>query len=305
MKIVFMGTPQFAVPALQKLLTSKHEIIGVYTREPKPAGRGQQVNKTPVHMLAEENNVKVYHPKTLRNADNIEELKALNADIIVVSAYGMILPKAVLEAFRFGAVNIHPSKLPRWRGASPIQRTIMAGDTETSICIMQMDEGLDTGDIILEKPYPVNEEITAKELMDYLATESGDLLLEALEQIEEGTVKLRKQSEEGVTYADKFTKEDELIDWKQDARAINCHIRTLSPKPGAYFMYKGEIIKIIVAEYSMESVKAAPGTVIDDKLTIACGSGVLKPKLLQRQGRKMIYTDAFLRGFAIHMGDML
>lgn len=300
-----MGTPEFALPALHALADSKHEVVAVYTREPKPAGRGKQILNSPVHELALKHNIQVYTPKTFKDPLEVEKLKSLNADIIVVVAYGLILTKAILEAFKYGALNIHPSKLPRWRGAAPIERCIMAGDTETSVCIMQMDEGLDTGDVIMEEPYIIPETMTGRELAATFSKIGAKLLLETIEKIENGTATHRKQSEEGVTYAKKIFKDEEQIDWNTSARLVNAKIRALSPKPGAYFLYRGEKIKIITAEYNSNPVDAPCGTVIDEHLTIACNEGVIKPTLVQREGRKMVYTEAFLRGFSVPIGTNL
>ncbi|AIF81955.1 methionyl-tRNA formyltransferase [endosymbiont of Acanthamoeba sp. UWC8] len=305
MKIVFMGTPEFAIPALEALIGSKHQVLAVYTREPKPAGRGKQLLSSPVQTIAEEHSIQVFTPKNFKNPEEIEKLKALDADIIVVVAYGLILPKAVLEAFKFGALNIHPSKLPRWRGAAPIERCIMAGDEETAICIMQMDEGLDTGDVILEEPYMIPQNMTGRELAAVLAERGAKLLIETIEQIENGKAVRKRQSEEGLTYANKIFKDEEKIDWNMSAHLVNAKIRALSPKPGAYFIFRNEKIKIITAEYDLTPVDVPIGTVIDDHMTIACKEGVIKPTLVQREGRKMVYTEAFLRGFSVPMGSDL
>ncbi len=302
MKIVFMGTPDFAIPAFEVLLNSGHQVLAAYTREAKPFGRGKKLTKSPVHILAEKHGIQAYTPKNFKNNQDVEDLKALDADIIVVVAYGLIIPPALLKAFKYGVINIHPSKLPRWRGAAPIQRCIMAGDKETAICIMQMDEGLDTGDIILEKSYPIPENITSNQLSHLLANQGANLLLEALEKIEDGTAEWKKQSDEGITYANKISKEEGEINWDLDARSVNCMIRGLSPRPGAYFVYNNERIKIITAEYDLKEVNYSPGTVIDGHLTIACGKGTIKPTLVQRRGREMVYTEAFLRGFSVHIG---
>ena len=305
MKVVFMGTPDFAVPALQKLIESNHEIIGVYTKPPKPAGRGYQEIKSKIHLLAEQNGLNVYAPTTLKSELNFNQLAALQPDVIVVAAYGLILPKNVLELSKFGAINIHPSKLPRWRGAAPIQHTILAGDKDTSVCIMQMDEGLDTGDILLQKELQVPHDMTAYELHDIAAKIGGDMVLEVLSQFESNTANPQKQTEEGLVYASKLTREDEAIDWTKSAFEINCQIRTFTPRPGAYFKFNNEIIKIIKATYDDSVHTHKAGEVLDDNLSIACGKGVLKPLLLQREGKKQIYTDAFLHGFPIPKNSVL
>jgi methionyl-tRNA formyltransferase len=211
----------------------------------------------------------------------------------------------VLEAFKYGAINIHPSKLPRWRGAAPIQRTIMAGDRETGVCIMQMDEGLDTGDVLTEETLAISEVITAGELTSLLAEVGAVQLRNVVDMIEAGIITHTKQSADEVTYANKITRDEEVINWNQSARMVNCQIRALSPRPGAYFKFNNELIKVIAAEYDINTTEGTPGIVLDDKLTIACSEGVIVPKLLQRQGRKMLYTDAFLRGFLIPKGSKL
>lgn len=305
MKVIFMGTPAFAVPSLQQLINSKHEVIAVYTKPPKPSGRGLEEFKSPVQEIAEKNNIKVYTPTNFKNPRIIEEFQNLASDIAVVAAYGLILPTAILEAPKFGCINIHPSKLPRWRGAAPIQHTILAGDKETEVCIIQMDTGMDTGDIILEKPLALDDKITAKELHDKTASIGADMVLETLELYKKDKISKRKQASIGATHAYKITKELEKLNWNKTSFEVNCQIRALSPRPGAYFTFNNEKIKIIQADYTDEMHTYKPGTVIDDKLTIACIRGFLLPKLLQREGKKMIYTEAFLRGFNIFQGVIL
>ncbi|MFI4984129.1 MAG: methionyl-tRNA formyltransferase [Rickettsiales bacterium] len=300
MKIVFMGTPGFAVSALTKLIESGHDIVGVYTKEPKPAGRGYAEIKSQIQQLAEANGLRVFTPKNFKTQEAIDELKGLEPDLAVVAAYGLILPAAVLNIPKYGCINIHPSLLPRWRGAAPLQRTIFEGDTQTAVCVMQMDEGMDTGDILLQKNLALDDKITASELHDLAAEIGAEMVLEAVDKI--ATITKVKQSAEGVTHAKKLTAMDEVIDWKKSAREINCQIRALSPRPGAHFKFNNEKIKIITADYTNEAHSHSSGEVLDDKLSIACGIGVLKPTLLQREGKKMIYTDAFLRGFAIPKG---
>jgi methionyl-tRNA formyltransferase len=301
-----MGSPDFAVPCLQKLISSTHEIVAVYTKPPQPAGRGQNLAKSKIHLLAEQAGLTIHTPATLKPIDEVQKIISFNADVAVVAAYGLILRPPVLQAPRFGCINIHPSALPRFRGAAPIQRTIMAGDQHTEVCIMRMDEGLDTGDVILSQRLDIPEGTTAKELHDQTAAIGGELVLQVLEKLATRTATFTKQSEQGVTYANKLQAEDEIINWNMPARLVACQIHALSPKPGAYFNFAGEKIKIITANYNETIIhNLKPGTVLDDKLTIACEKGVLMPTLMQRQGRKMIYTDAFLRGFAIPAGASL
>lgn len=301
-----MGTPQFAAVSLGRLITSKHEIIAVYTMPPKPAGRGHQDTRSQVHKLADKHFLNILTPKNFKDEEVCKQFEGFKADIAIVVAYGMLLPGRILNAPKHGCINIHISKLPRWRGAAPIQHTILAGDKETSVCIMKMDKGLDTGDIMLEHELKVDDDMTASKLHDITADIGADMIVEVLRQIETGTVNLRKQSEIGATYARKIERVDEKLDFNKSAYLVNAQIRTFSPRPGAYFSYLGENIKIIEATID-ETFKtdAKPGTVIDSDLTIACGSGVLRPNLLQREGRKMIYRDAFLRGFGIPKGVVL
>lgn len=308
MKVIFMGSPAFAVPTLQALINSKqHDVVAVYTNPPRESGRGQYVRKTLVHQIADLHKVPVFTPKKLTQQDAIEQFNSIDADIVVVAAYGKILRKPILEGKAYGCINIHPSKLPRWRGAAPIQHTIISGDEESAVCIMQMDEGLDTGDIILQKNFKIPEKMTAKELHDFTSDLGAELVLNTLDIVSKGNTKKRKQDGE-VTYADKLSSEIEKIDWNKDAYDINCLIRGLSPSPGAYFVFNNIKIKIIAASFDMNisNNNIQPGTVIDtDNLTIQCKQGVLIPELIQREGKKMIYTQAFLRGFKIPEGTIL
>lgn len=308
MRIIFMGTPKFAVPTLLKLLeTQEFEVVAVYTKAPKASGRGMTIIKSPVHILAEAYNIPTVTPKTLRGEEALLVLKKFNADIVVVAAYGIILPISVLEATKHGCINIHPSALPRWRGAAPIQRTIMAGDKRTALCIMKMNEGLDTGDVILRHDIDIPDNITAFELEDIMAKLGSENLMRALQLIRTEQATFEKQAEDGATYASKIDKLEEKIDWKKTASEIHYQIRTFSPRPGAHFIYKNEIIKIIEAVIveDLDNNTLSPGLVIDDKLTIACSSGFIQPTLLQREGRKMLYTDAFLRGFSIKINEIM
>jgi methionyl-tRNA formyltransferase len=307
MKIIFMGTPQFAVPSLQKLIECKeHEVIAIYTMPPRPAGRGQKEAISPIHALALKYNISVYTPRNFKDDVDYEAFVSLKADIAIVAAYGVILPERILNATKYGCINIHPSKLPRWRGAAPIQHTILAGDKETSVCIMQMDKGMDTGDILLERNVEVPSHMTSTLLHDKCSQIGSEMLLEALQALQDGTLVRKKQSEDGMTHAHKLSRSDEKINFNQEARLVGAQIRAFSPRPGAYFNYKGETIKIIECEVDQTiNAQDEPGTVLDDDLRIVCASGVIRPTLLQREGRKMLYTDAFLRGFKIGKGDVL
>jgi methionyl-tRNA formyltransferase len=307
MRVIFMGTPEFALPTLRALHASDHEVVAVYTQPPRPAGRGQKDTPSPVHAYALEQGLPVFTPITLKTAEAQAEFQAFGADVAVVVAYGLLLPKPILEGTKLGCVNVHPSILPRWRGAAPIQRTIMAGDTETAIVIMQMDEGLDTGDMLLVKAYPVYESDDAGVLHDTLSVEASPLLLQALKDLENGTAQRVKQPTEGVTYAKKITKEECKIDWSKPADAIHNQIRGLSPYPGAFFEYAGEKIKIFdsaVLEKG-KTLNHKPGEVATPYLDIACGTGLLTVLEVQRPGKKRMHKNDMLQGFPIPQGTVL
>jgi len=287
MRIIFMGTPEFAVPSLEALIASGHEILAVYSQPPRPAGRGLKDTPSPVHLLAEKHGIPVLTPTSLKSADAQMQFKNFNADIAVVVAYGLLLPQAILEGTRLGCVNIHPSALPRWRGAAPIQRTIMAGDSFTDICIMQMNAGLDTGDVLLRRVHMIAPGTTAGQLHDQLAQEAPALLLQALDQLANGTAKPVTQPADGVTYATKISKEEAQLDFSQPAEIILQKILGLSPFPGAYFDYHGERIKIYNASLTEENA-----------MPLACNPGVIYPTELQRPGKKRMKTAEFLAGFS-------
>ena len=295
MNVIFMGTPDFAVPTLQALIASSHSVSAVFTQAPKPKGRGLTETLSPIHALATQHSIPVYTPKTLRSSEALDLINNIDADIIVVVAYGFIIPKAILEAKKNGCLNIHPSALPRFRGAAPLQRTIIAGDKETQICIMQMDEGLDTGDIILSQKLTLNPRITFKELHDTCSNIGAELLISALDNF--NTLTHTKQPEKGLVYAHKLTKEEGIIDWNDSAFNIDCKVRGMNPWPGVFFEYKGNIVKILEAEYQDATHAVIPGTVIGNKLTIACGKGVLSIKKVQKPGKSAISTEEFLRGY--------
>jgi methionyl-tRNA formyltransferase len=303
MRLIFMGTPAFAVPTLQALIDSPHEVVAVYSQPPRPAGRGQKLTPSPTHQLAEQHSIPVHTPVSLKSPEAQEAFRAHGADAAIVAAYGLLLPKPILVACPHGCINIHPSDLPRWRGAAPIQRTIMAGDRQTAICIMQMDEGLDTGAVLLRAPYDIPDGMTAGQLHDVLAMQSPPLLLKALEHISAGTATLVQQAEEGVTYAHKIEKEEARIDWSKPAQALLHHIHGMSPFPGAFCELAGERWKILRAELAMGS--GTPGTVLDDALTIACGEGALRVCVAQRPGKAAMAAGEILRGFPVARGTVL
>lgn len=304
MKIIFMGTPDFALPTLQALIDDKEfEIVAVYTKEPQIAGRGHKIQNSPIHNLALKNHLKVFTPKSLKSPEIQKEFFGLNADVAVVVAYGLLLPKAILQALKFGCVNIHPSLLPRWRGAAPIQRTIMAGDTETGVGIIQMDEGLDSGDILAEEKIKLDDKITYLELAEKLSKIGAGLLVKTLKNIAQNKYQSIKQNHNQVVYAHKLSKEDFLIDWNFSAREVNNKIRALSGCGSAYFEINGEKIKIhqakIINELSHNYTANKIGKIIDDKLTIVCKTGLIQPQILQRAGKNKMVLNEFLRGFLL------
>jgi methionyl-tRNA formyltransferase len=298
MKLIFMGTPDFSVPALVALHEAGHDILCVYSQPPRPAGRGKKDRPTPVHQKALELGIPVRHPVSLRGAEEQAEFAALNADAAVVVAYGLILPQAVLDAPKHGCFNIHASLLPRWRGAAPIHRAIMAGDTETGNCIMQMEAGLDTGPVVARAKMPIEAGDTTQSLHDKLSEQGALLIADVLEHIE--FLEPETQPEEGVTYAHKIDKDEARIDWSQPAEVVDRQIRGLSPFPGAWGMLGDERIKFLASEVVVGEGQA--GTVLDDTLTIACGSGAVRILKAQRSGKSAQDTDVFLRGFPIATG---
>ncbi|MGE8141193.1 methionyl-tRNA formyltransferase [Novosphingobium sp. NPDC080210] len=301
MKIVFMGTPDFAVPALRELVTAGHQVLAAYTQPPRPGGRrGKELTPTPVHRAAEELGIPVRHPLSLKGADEQAAFAALDADIAVVAAYGLILPRAVLDAPRHGCLNIHASLLPRWRGAAPIHRAILAGDSETGVTIMQMEAGLDTGPMLAKVTTPVDGKTTG-ELTEELAASGAELMVAVLAELPKYPPQV--QPEEGVTYAHKIDKAETRIDWSQPAQQVERQVRAFAPAPGAWFEFDGERCKVLAAQ--LAEGQSAPGTVLDDALTIACGDGAIRPSLVQRAGRPAMATQDLLRGWAIAPGAQL
>jgi len=305
MRIVYMGTPDFAVPPLRRLIDAGHEIVCVYCQPPRPAGRGQREQRAPVHEEALRHNIPVRTPPTLKDAAVQAEFAALGADVAVVAAYGLILPKPVLSAPRLGCLNIHASLLPRWRGAAPIQRAILAGDTETGITIMQMDEGLDTGPMLMQLTQPIGANMTARELHDALAELGAQAIVTALDRLSRGELTPVPQPTAGVTYAAKLSREEGRLDWRRPAIELTRQVRAFDPWPGAWFEHRGERMKVLRAQAIDRSGDAAPGTVLDDRLTVACGDGALAIMRLQRAGKAALETDDFLRGYPIPAGTVL
>jgi methionyl-tRNA formyltransferase len=305
MRLTFMGTPAFALPALKSLHEAGHDIAAVYTQPPRPAGRGQKETPSPVHQYALEHGLPVHTPASLKTPEAQAAFAAHKADAAIVVAYGLLLPKPILEAYPLGCINVHPSLLPRWRGAAPLQRTIMAGDRETAIVIMQMDEGLDTGNMLLVERYPIAPSTTTGMLHDDLAAKAGPLLLKTLDGLKSNTITPIPQGNAGVTYAKKITKEECAIDWNRPAQVIYHQILGLSPHPGAHFTHGGETIKIFAAEYDDAPAKAPPGTVLDGHLSIACQPGILRLLQIQRPGKKRLPVEEALHGFSIPPGTNL
>ena len=298
-----MGTPDFSVPILEKLIHAGHEIAAVYSQPPRPAGRGHQLRPSPVHACAEARGIPVHTPKSLKSTEEQAIFAAHKADVAIVAAYGLILPKAILDAPRQGCINVHASLLPRWRGAAPIQRCIEAGDPVTGVTIMQMDEGLDTGAMLLMEDLPITPSTTGGTLHDELSAMGARMTVEALKKLEAGSLLATPQPPEGVTYAAKLTKEEGRIDWRRTAAEIDRQVRAFTPAPGVWFELNGERIKLISAK--PVAGKGEPGQVLDDRLTIACGDGALALETLQRPGKGAMSAGDLLRGFAIPAGTRL
>jgi len=295
LRLIFMGTPDFSVPTLLELVAHGHEIAAVYTRAPKPGGRrGLQLQPTPVEEAARKLGVPVLTPKTLKTPEALEEFRAFDADAAVVVAYGMILPQAILDAPKLGCYNLHASLLPRWRGAAPINRAIMAGDAESGVMVMKMDVGLDTGDVAMAERIAITDTMTALDLHDRLSRLGADLMVRAMAALDRGGLQLKKQSEDGVTYAAKIDKAEARIDWTRPAREVLRHIHGLSPFPGAWAELENARVKILRCELAKGA--GAPGEVLDDHLTVACGEGAIRLIELQREGKARMQAADFLRG---------
>jgi methionyl-tRNA formyltransferase len=300
MRLIFMGTPDFAVPTLIELAARGHEIVAVYTRAAKPAGRGMDLQRTPIEREARALALPVRTPKTLKDDDVQKIFHAHNADAAVVVAYGLILPKPILEAPRLGCFNVHASLLPRWRGAAPINRTIMAGDAESGVTIMKMDEGLDTGAMAMAERATIGADMTAGELHDALSRVGADLMLRVLAAAERDSLSLTPQPANGVTYAEKISKNETRTDWTKPWKQVHDHIRGLSPFPGAWFELDGVRVKVL---RSIRGESAGPpGTLLDNRLTVACGDGAVRLVQVQRAGRQPMSADEFLRGTPVKAG---
>ena len=306
LRVVFMGTPDFAVPTLTEIVGRGHDVVAVYTQPPRPAGRGQAERKSPVHLAAEGFGIPVFTPKNFRDQKDVDVFAAHNADVGVVVAYGLLLPKPVLDAPRHGCLNLHGSLLPRWRGAAPIQRAIMAGDDRTGVMVMRMDEGLDTGPVALVDEIPVGEDMTAGELHDEMMRTGADLMGRALSALERDSLDFTAQGEDGVTFARKIDKAEARIDWSKPAGDVHNLIRGLSPFPGAWFEIErnGKPVRVKVLRSRIAEGSGAPGTVREG-LTIACGTGAVELTQVQREGKGVMDAASFLRGTGDLSGTVL
>jgi methionyl-tRNA formyltransferase len=299
-----MGTPEFSIPVLKKLIESQdHKVVGVFTQSPKARGRGLIESDSPVHNLANSHNIPVYTPSTLRNREAFELIDPIEADIIVVVAYGFIIPENILNSKKHGCLNIHPSKLPKYRGAAPLQRTIINGEKSTAVCIMQMDTGLDTGGIILQENFELSARTTFAALHDKCAEIGAELLVKVLNEID--TLPRIPQSTNGVSYAHKLNKSESKIDWTSSSYQIDCKIRGMNPWPGTYFEYDGKIVKILQSNYKDLKHTHKPGLIINDQFEVACGEGILLLEKLQLPGKAPLFASEFFRGFKVLPGTYL
>jgi len=312
MRLAFMGSPDFSVATLAALIDAGHDIVCVYSQPPRPAGRGKQERITPVHAFAAERGLPVRTPKSLKRAEAQAEFASLDLDLAVIVAYGLILPKPILDAPRLGCLNLHASLLPRWRGAAPIQRAIMADDRETGVQVMRMEEGLDTGPVLAERRTPIEADDTAQTLHDRLAALGAPMMVEALSALARGAATETPQSENGVTYAHKITAEDARIDWTKPARLVDAQIRGLSPFPGAWFMLPAErgpsernFVRVKALMSRVGRGEGAPGETLDDELLVACGDGAVRLLSVQREGKGVMQAVDFLRGTPIPAGVAL
>ncbi|MGU3575910.1 methionyl-tRNA formyltransferase [Brucellaceae bacterium C25G] len=301
MRVVFMGTPDFSVPVLTAIIGHGYEVVAVYSQPPRAAGRrGLELTKTPVHQKAEEFGIPVFTPKSLRSEEEQQKFRDMEADVAIVVAYGLLLPLPILEAPRLGCYNGHASLLPRWRGAAPIQRAIMAGDKETGMMIMKMDEGLDTGPVAMVEKITITNNMTTGELHDKLSMIGADLMIRALGALERESLTLRDQDEDGVLYAAKIDKAEARIDWSQPAQTVHNTIRGLSPFPGSWCEMEigGKVERVKILRSQLAEGSGVAGTLLDDQLTIACGSGAVQLLAVQRAGGKVLQASEFLRGAA-------
>jgi methionyl-tRNA formyltransferase len=307
LRLIFMGTPDFAVSTMCELAAAGHEIVAVYTRAPKPAGRGQKEQLTPVEREARRLGLPVLTPKSLKPVDAADAFRAHRADAAVVVAYGLILPQPILDGTRLGCFNLHASLLPRWRGAAPINRAIMAGDDESGVMVMKMDAGLDTGDVAMVGRVTVTDAMTAGDLHDVLAQAGSGLIVRAMDALEHGDLKLTPQDQDGVTYAAKIAKDEARIDWTRPAREVLRHCHGLSPFPGAWSEIEldGQSVRLKILRSELAGGRGGPGELIDADLTVACGDGAVRITELQRAGGKPMTAEAFLRGTRLAPGSRM
>ena len=304
MRVIFMGTPSFAVPTLTALIESPHEVVAVYAQPPRPAGRGMKLTPSPVQLLAENHAIPIFTPTSLKSPEEQELFRKHGADLAVVAAYGLLLPQAILSAPRLGCINIHPSELPRWRGAAPIQRTIMAGDTTTACCIMQMDHGLDTGDVLARQPFPLSPDMDASALHDAMSHMGAKMVTEVMEQLAKGTAKPVPQANEGITYAAKITKADRLLNWSWPANRLYSQIQGVAPL-GAITGLKDETIKVLKAQMEQGDASKPHGMALDDALLINAGHGTaLRLLELQRPNKNRQNAAQFLQNYPIPAGAL-
>ena len=303
LRLAFMGSPEFAVPTLEAIVSAGHDVACVYSQPPRPAGRGKELRRTAVHEAAARHGIEVRTPLNFKAREDRDAFAALNLDVAVVVAYGLLLPKAILDAPRLGCFNIHGSILPRWRGAAPIHRAVMAGDTITGVQVMKMDVGLDTGPVMLTASTPISEDDTTGDVHDRLCLLGARLMVEGLAALEAGPVKLTEQTEEGVTIAAKVSPGEAKVDWSLAARDVAARIRGMSPFPGAWFEADGQRIKVLHAKAAEGS--GEPGLVLDDELRVACGSGAVRLLRLQRAGKGQMTAEEFQRGARIPRGAKL
>ncbi|MBT5860244.1 MAG: methionyl-tRNA formyltransferase [Alphaproteobacteria bacterium] len=304
LRLAFMGTPEFSVPTLNALVAAGHDIACVYAQPPRRSGRGQSTRPSPVHVAAQTMGLEVRTPPSLKSADEHAAFADLGLDAAVVAAYGQILPAAMIDAPRLGCINLHGSLLPRWRGAAPINRAILAGDQVFGVTIMQMDRGMDTGPILIAETIDVGDRPTAGVLHDAFADRGAALVVEALGGLDDGSLGATPQPADGATHAPKLTKAEGRIDWTRPASELDCHVRGLSPAPGAWFEFDGARIKVLAAE-PISALPGTPGEVLDDRLTVACGDGALRLTRLQRAGKGAMDAADFLRGARVPVGTSL
>ncbi len=304
LRVIYMGTPDFAVPPLSEIVADGHDVLAVYSQPPRRSGRGMATRKSPVQAFAEEAGIPVFTPATLKDPEVQQQFYAHDAEVAVVAAYGLLLPKPILDAPEYGCLNIHASLLPRWRGAAPINRAIMAGDRASGVAIMRMDEGLDTGPVCMGERITIGIDMTAGELHDELSLLGAKLISRTLADLGHGQLVFRPQPKQGVTYARKLTKEEQRIDWSQHAQEVHNRIRGLSPSPGAWFeaLLSGSSERIKVLRSVVVPGRGEPGTLLDSQLTVACGQQAVRLTRVQRAGKKPILGAEFLRGFPLAKG---